>query len=586
MSNKIIDKSRKYLLKFGLSAYFIIMAAFIGFHLYYANRILPNIYVDNINLGGLTFSEAENLLSSKLKPNENGFKLKLNSYETAITPESIQFELLPISTAKKAFLIGRSGSFSTNLKNKILAILNPIIINPEYRYDDSVLKSLVDLAKIEGLDEVREPYYFIEGDELKIASGKQGEMIDSVETEKTIIKQLVYAMSTDIEPEISIVNPTLNMQDLIKLKFDVESILNKKYSLVYKDRKWEIDKVALLSFVKPVKKNTQAVLIVDKSVILDRLNEVGTQINRNPRGQILVVENGKAASFSSPEEGLRLVIKDSFDAVEKSIFDKTSTENNEKNIALVVEVTAPPETPNEYKIEDVLGIGTSKFKGSDAGRMHNIENASGKVNGVLVEPGGVFSFVEAVGPIDRNNGFTSAKVISGGRTVLGDGGGVCQVSTTIFRAALNAGLPIIERNAHSYRVSYYEQDSGPGLDATIYSPSVDLQFKNDTEGYILVSSEFNKEDASLKFTIYGKSDGREVEVTKPKILSQTPPPEAKYIEDASLRKGVKKTQEYPIWGAVVSFNRTVKKSGQVLYEDTFKSNYRAWGAVYATGTGE
>ena len=239
-----------------------------------------------------------------------------------------------------------------------------------------------------------------------------------------------------------------------------------------------------------------------------------------------------------------------------------------------------------YKIEDVLGVGHSKFRGSDAGRMHNIKTASEKVSGILVEPGGVFSFVEAVGPINRDAGFTSAKVISGGRTVLGDGGGVCQVSTTIFRAALNAGLPILERNAHSYRVGYYEQDSEPGLDATIYSPSVDFTFKNDTDGYILVTSNFNQADATLDFTIYGKSDGRTVEITKPKMLSQTPPPETRNIEDGSLPKGVKKLQENAIWGAVVTFDRTVKKGDEVLYDDTFKSVYRAWGAVYLVGTAE
>ena len=132
----------------------------------------------------------------------------------------------------------------------------------------------------------------------------------------------------------------------------------------------------------------------------------------------------------------------------------------------------------------------------------------------MVEPGGTFSFVEAIGPINRANGFTAAKIISGGRTILGDGGGVCQVSTTIFRAALNSGLPIVERNAHSYRVSYYEQDAPPGLDATIYSPSVDLKFQNDTDSYILVASEYNQENATLKYTIYGQSDGRVVEVTE------------------------------------------------------------------------
>ncbi len=111
-----------------------------------------------------------------------------------------------------------------------------------------------------------------------------------------------------------------------------------------------------------------------------------------------------------------------------------------------------PQVKNDFEIVDVLGIGKSSFRGSDSGRVKNIQNAVAKIDGVIVAPGEVFSFLKSVGPVTRENGFGPAKVISGGRTVLGDGGGVCQVSTTVFRSALNSGLPILERNAHSYRV--------------------------------------------------------------------------------------------------------------------------------------
>ena len=161
---------------------------------------------------------------------------------------------------------------------------------------------------------------------------------------------------------------------------------------------------------------------------------------------------------------------------------------------------------------------------------------------------------------------------------------MCQVSTTVFRAALNAGLPIIERNAHSYRVSYYEQDSAPGIDATIYSPSVDLRFKNDTPGYILVASEYSKEKTSLIYRIYGKSDGRTVKITEPVVTSRTAPPAPMYEDDPSLPKGKTVQVEHAVYGASVSFERTVERDGKVVSQDKFRSNYRAWGAVYKVGT--
>lgn len=564
------------------------MISFIGFHVYYSNKVLPNIYVGDINVGGMEFNQVESLLKTELSTQDTQFKLKIKDHETDIKAEDIKFEFLPVATAKKAFMVGRSSGLRENIREKILSILNPITIVPEYTYNESDLDSIIQLSKIEALDEAREPAYYLEEDEIKMAEGRRGETFDETYVKKEILKRFVYKLATDINPETKIVAPTLTLNDLIKVKFDVEQILKKKYVLTFRDTKWELDKATALTFLKPVKKSAEKVsIVIDKSAVLDKLDEISEQINRNPKGQILEVEDGKAVNFTSQEDGLRLVVKDSYDAIEKGIFDGQGIDNEEKLIELAVEVTTPPEASNEYKIEDVLGVGTSLFKGSDSGRLHNVGHAAEKVSGILVEPGGTFSFVEAVGPIDRAHGFTSAKVISGGRTVLGDGGGVCQVSTTVFRAALNAGLPIIERSAHSYRVSYYEQDSGPGMDATIYSPSVDLKFKNDTEGYILIVSEFNKDATTLKFTIYGKSDGRTVEVTKPKILSQTKPPEAKYIEDSSLPKGTKRAQEYPIWGASVSFDRTVKKAdGSTLYQDTFKGKYRAWGAVYLVGTAE
>ena len=394
---KYLHKLKRYAIRFGVLAYLIFMTVFIGFHLYYADKILPNIYVNEMPLGGLTFDQAEALLKENLKADETKFKVKLNTYEAEVQAGSIEFQFLPVATAKKAFLVGRSASFGTNLKNKILSLLNPITLVPEYKYNNSAAKSLLNLFKIEALDEVREPVYLYENDELKIVEGKPGENFDESLAEKELIKHFVYNLNSDINPKIFMVSPTLNMQDLIRLNFDVEQIIKKKYTLVFENYRWVLDKPTVLSFLKPIKKSEKDTsLIADKSAILDKLNEISGQINRNSRGQVLEVQNGKAVEFTSSETGLRLVVKDSYDAIEKGLFDGQGIDNEEKLIQLVVEVTTPPVAANDYKIEDVLGIGTSKFKGSDAGRMHNIENASQKINGILVEPGGAFSFVEAV----------------------------------------------------------------------------------------------------------------------------------------------------------------------------------------------
>jgi vancomycin resistance protein YoaR len=191
-----------------------------------------------------------------------------------------------------------------------------------------------------------------------------------------------------------------------------------------------------------------------------------------------------------------------------------------------------------------------------------------------------------VGEVSEKTGYQQAYVIKSGRTILDDGGGVCQVSTTIFRAALNTGLPIIERVAHAYRVAYYEQNSQVGLDATVYEPAVDLKFKNETPGYILIQSSVDQKNQMLIFDFYGTGDGRRVIIGKSTIAKQVPPPEPIHQEDPNLPKGEIKQIDWPAWGAEVSFSYQVTRGNELLQNETFVSRYRPWQAIYLVGTKE
>lgn len=176
-------------------------------------------------------------------------------------------------------------------------------------------------------------------------------------------------------------------------------------------------------------------------------------------------------------------------------------------------------------------------------------------------------------------------MINDGKTELGDGGGVCQVSTTMFRAALNAGLQIVERHQHAYRVGYYEQDSGPGIDAAIYSPSVDLKFKNNTGHAILIQTVNDPDNSALTFVFYGTKDpNRQVTISTPVVLSQTPAPPPLYQNDPTLPVGQTKQTDYSANGADVYFTRTVTENGKVIIQDKFTSDYQPWQAVYLVGT--
>ena len=201
---------------------------------------------------------------------------------------------------------------------------------------------------------------------------------------------------------------------------------------------------------------------------------------------------------------------------------------------------------------------------------------------MLIPPGETFSFNKTVGDISAATGFKQAYVIKEGRTVLDDGGGVCQDSTTLFRAVLNAGLPVVSRTAHAYRVGYYEQGFPPGLDATVFYPSVDFQFKNDTPAHILIQA--HTAGTTLYIELYGTSDNRVVNLTQPVITNKTPPPPELRQDDPTLPKGQVKQVDWAAAGATVIFKRTVTRNGEVIAQENWKSNYKPWQAVFLVGT--
>lgn len=162
-------------------------------------------------------------------------------------------------------------------------------------------------------------------------------------------------------------------------------------------------------------------------------------------------------------------------------------------------------------IKEVISVGVSNFVGSDASRLQNIEATIAKFDGFILKQGEKFSFNDLLGQVTEEEGFTWARVLKNGANAWGLGGGVCQVSTNVFRAALNAGLLIDERRAHSVKFEKYEP---AGLDATIYLGGQDLQFTNNTPGDILMK--FVMRDEKLITVFYGTNDHRQVKLVKTK----------------------------------------------------------------------
>ncbi len=289
----------------------------------------------------------------------------------------------------------------------------------------------------------------------------------------------------------------------------------------------------------------------------------------------------KPPRFVLEGEGWRGVEKRGLSFVEEEALAayREALRAGRKTFRLPVRYTLPsPSLQDLYAqgVREHLATGETSFRGSSPERAHNIRTAAGFLDGLLI-PKGLFSFNQALGPITEERGFKEAFVIVGDRTEQGLGGGVCQVSTTLFRAFFFAGLPIRERHAHSYQVAYYRPT---GLDAAVFQPHKDLKAVNDTPGALWVQTSI--QGTTLRFHLFGTKD-RTVAWKGPIFLERTPPLPPKEILDPTLPPGTRKQVDFAAEGAVVEVRRYVRYRDGRGVEERFLSRYRPWGAVYLVG---
>ena len=397
-------------------------------------------------------------------------------------------------------------------------------------------------------------------------------------------------------------SPFLDMNITLTYEDTLATLSAKELELEY-DKKLSAEQAYLLgrsgNFLSDISQKLYAikngtrlpvVLHKDETVLRDFLENLSLRINIEPVEALFNFEGGKVKAFRLSKPGQKVDTEKTVFLINEYLQNLiTSDQIASENIVLplpvdVIEPQVSTEESNGLGIRELIGVGRSKFAHSIPGRIYNVSLAASRINGRLIPPGATFSFNEALGDVSASTGFQPAYIIKDGKTVLGDGGGVCQVSTTLFRAALNAGLPIVERWAHAYRVGYYEQDSKPGFDATVYAPGVDLKIKNDTVNNILIQAITDKVNASLTFEFYGTSDGRTVDISAPKIYSESPPPPDLYQDDPTLSNGEVKQTDFAAWGAKAEFNYKVIKNDETVFEKRFFSNYRPWQAVFLRGT--
>lgn len=586
-----------------------------GYEWRYHDRVYEGVHTEGVPLGGLTVDEAAAAIRDALTPYPGAsVTLRYDAQTWELAPADLGLDVNAAATAAAAFAVGRRESVLT-YESSLLDLLTDLTsdlldqwyafnvgvdVEPILRVDDARLSERiraiaadVDLAAQEGRID-------IVGLKATGVSGRPGRQVNFNATRTALLELMAAGKGGSAPLVVRELRPTvMSVDDALQR---AQALAERRLVLVAETldgrQEYAVDAAQLAAWLKltpTVGPNGSVDLGVtlDRAQVAERVSELADQLDRPMQDGVIDWDGRGVVVLAHSEYGQKLDVEASVNAIAAALVGEVAPEASvaagavaaTEQITLPVTLLEPPVDTNriaEMGIVELVSEGVSSFRGSPPERVHNIVTAADKFQHVVVPPGGTFSFNQNVGNVSAAEGFMDALVIAGDRTAVGIGGGVCQVSTTVYRAAFFGGFPIVERHAHGYVVGWYGE---PGMDASIFTPSVDFRFRNDTEHYLLIKSFVDTARGQLTFRIYGTKPGRTVEMVRQPATNVQPPPPALYQEDAKLAKGQIKQVDWAVKGMDVVIKRVIRFADGAVKEENIVSKYQPWRAIYLYGPG-
>jgi vancomycin resistance protein YoaR len=553
----------------------------------HAGRALPTVHFEGVALGGLAPEQAR----SVLEPHLNTFLASpatfvLGDREWRPTAAEMGISVDTAAMAQEAARLGRAGVWPLRYFGAVATTAAKPAVPLRAALNPTQLSAFLHAVAAE-ID--REPVNAglqVRNGQLVTGQSAPGRKVDIKATLDRVAVPSGLAPQR-VEVAVTTTQPVLSDAAVQEAQAQAARILASPLTLRLGDKAWTLTPTqlgAMLEFRRaPSEGGERLVAALSEPRLAAHVKTLATEVDR-PATEAQLRWNGSGATVVRPSaDGIRL---DQPAAVRAILAQATS---DTREVALPAAVTKPAVSSDPAlvaTIKEPLAFGSSKFAGSSPERVNNIQIAARRLDGAVIAPGGTFSFLKALGPITNENGYQEGLTIQGDATVPGIGGGVCQVSTTVFRAAFFAGLPIVERHQHSYRVGYYEQDGSPvGFDAAVYDPGVDLRFRNDTEYAILMHANVDTATSTLTFRFYSTKTGRDVKLTPQKANEIKAGPKLPDVLDPKLPKGTRKQVEWSADGVDATIRRTVTSGadGPALFSDAFFSRYVPWREKWAVG---
>jgi vancomycin resistance protein YoaR len=565
------------------------LATIFFLELWLADRVIPGVYVWDVDVGGLTRDEAMAHLAAGFRyPADRYPILRYGERSWPVDPAALGTELDVAATVDAAMALGHRGELIDQLREQVTVLVESQMVTPRFRFDAGTGTMFVSQVAQEINQPLRNATLSL-GDDLSVAvvPGQVGRQVDQEATRQALVERIERLGGGEEDLVVQEGEPLLT--DLSAVQAQVQRILSGPVTLTAPDAgPWTVEPSTLASWLilRPATGDDgQATLSVslDPSLVGGLVEEIAAQVERPPSNAQFRFDDASGTLFPTVES----VPGQTLDITGTVTLIGESARSDQRTVALpllpVRPAIATQDGPN-LGIVELIGEGVTNFAGSTASRVQNIVVGTAQFDGLLIPPGDTFSFNHYLGEVTAEQGYEESIIIWGNTTRADVGGGLCQVSSTAFRAAFWAGLPIAERWAHAFRVRYYEPPIG--MDATIYSPTVDLKWVNDTGHYILIQTNVDRGNNTVSFRFYGTNPGRTVEMEGPYEDNHVPHDAAVYRDDPTLPKGQTKQIEWAKDGLDVTVYRIIQEDGVEVQRDTFFSRFRPWQAVYLVGTRE
>jgi vancomycin resistance protein YoaR len=538
-------------------------------------RLADGVAIAGVDVGGLTPKQARVLLERRFDQVARVpvvFTAGGKSYPIKATTLGVEADWA--SAIQSATREGQGFGPVRGFKRLQARFFGAEVMPPAQAYAAALDYKLAGLAREIDRDHV-EAKLVRRGLSIELVPGRAGLQLDKRAAQSRIVRSLARLERGDIVALPVRIDPVeVDAADLAPAARQARLALSAPVRLEYSGVRWKLPRWRIAELLSlPADGKTELTIAGPGAEAW--FTKLRKTVEHAPVDARFEVTSGGEIRILPDKPGLGIDVPATAEALLAAAISPTA-----RTATLAARTTAADRTAAEAQAMGITGVVGSYYTtyGGIASRLHNVALVAELIDGTLVAPGQTFSFNGTTGERTAEKGFQEAPVIINGELQTGLGGGICQVSTTVFNAAYEAGLEIDERTNHALYISHYPL----GRDATVNYPDLDLEFTNDTDHWLLVRTFVGS--GSLTVNLYGTPQNRRVESTG-EPLRVIGAPNVKRVPDPTLLTGESEVLEYGEPARATSVSRKVySASGKLLHEDTWYSQYRSEPRVLRVGT--